>query len=171
MNSSFNFTAYAEQLAKYPYLDYSWNLPHPVPEDLLLPFAEYVTKYDIPEDLLYSIYLSGRGFANIMEQLTVNVFKLVDNSYLNAITGQAFVPASGGIGSIYTTALRLLGNDALLSSTVLASKRPSKKTGGSHLLAVQTATGKKLIKASKLLITIPPILNNSKPPCSHGTTC
>ncbi|KAH8914923.1 hypothetical protein BT69DRAFT_1342029, partial [Atractiella rhizophila] len=39
--------AYAAQLAKYPYLETGFNLPSPVPEDLLLKFGDFVDKYQL----------------------------------------------------------------------------------------------------------------------------
>ena len=36
--------AYAAQLARYPYLDAGFDLPYPVPSDLLLPFGDFVKK-------------------------------------------------------------------------------------------------------------------------------
>jgi hypothetical protein len=35
---------YAAELTKYPYLETGFNLTYPVPEDLLLPFGDFVTK-------------------------------------------------------------------------------------------------------------------------------
>ncbi|GAB1312816.1 Beta-cyclopiazonate dehydrogenase [Madurella fahalii] len=154
------FGAYAEQLHRYPYLGYGWDLPSPVPEDLLLPFGEFVAKYNL-QDVAYSVYFSGQGFANILQQLTVNVFKMIDDAYLNSIAGASMMPVSGNNGEMYDKALSILGSDALLSSTVVASKRPSDRSG--VRLVVKTRTGRKLIKASKLLITIPPLLNNLAP--------
>lgn len=38
---------YAEQLLKYPFLSVGFDLPDPVPDDLLLPFGDFVEKYDL----------------------------------------------------------------------------------------------------------------------------
>ena len=160
VQSSSDLTAYSEQLQRYPYLEYSWNLPSPVPSDLLLPFADFITKYNL-QDVAYTIFSAGEGFANILEQLTVNVLKLVDNSYIDSSRGNAIMPASHDNSEIYTKALAELGSDALLSSTVAAAQRPS--NGSSEVrLVVNTPSGQKLIRASKLLISIPPLLDNSK---------
>ncbi|KAK4122077.1 putative FAD dependent oxidoreductase [Parathielavia appendiculata] len=154
------FAGYAEQLHKYPYLAYSWDLPSPVPEDLLLPFGKFLTKYNI-EGVGYGVYFGGQGCTNILQQLTVNVFKMIDDSYLNSMTGAAMMPVSGNNGELYDKALAILGSDTLLSSTIVASKRSSNH-GGVRLI-VKSGSGRKLIKASKLVITIPPLLNNLAP--------
>ncbi|MCJ1436266.1 hypothetical protein MMC27_005644 [Xylographa pallens] len=162
VQSSNNYTAYQKQLQKYPYLEYSWNLPSPVPEDLLLPFADFVAKYDL-QDIAYSVYFGGEGVSDILEQSTVNIMKFVDQSYLDAILdGAAVVPLNHNNGDLYTKALVELGPDALLSSTVVAARRPLENSSGVSLV-VQTPSGQKLIKASKLLSSIPPLLDNMRP--------
>lgn len=161
VQASNDYTAYAAQLAKYPYLPYSWNLPSPVPSDLLLPFGEFVAKYDL-QDVAYSLFLDGEGFDNFLNELTVNVLKFVDESFLDAgAPGGNIVPPNHNNGAIYTQAAAQLGSDVLLSSTVVGAQRPS-HSGSGISLVVQTPSGKKLLQASKLLITIPPLLDNSK---------
>lgn len=153
------FAGYAEQLDKYPFLDYTWDLPTPVPEDLLLPFREFLAKYNL-DDVAYSVYFSGPGYANILDQLTVNVFKLIDNSYLKSNSGSGMLPVSGNNGELYDKALDILGSDVLLSTTVVDTKRSYNNSD--IRLVVQSGSKRKLIKASKLLITIPPLLSNCK---------
>lgn len=160
IHPSSNYTAYAAQVDKNPQLLYSWKLPSPVPEDLLLPFRDYVVKYDL-QDIVYSIFAGGEGVANFLDQLTVNIFKMIDESFLKSYAGGAMVPASGNNGEIYDKALAILGSDALLSSTVASAQRPSTGKSGVSLV-VNTPAGKKLIKASKLLLTIPPLVDNCK---------
>ena len=41
------FAAYGAQVAKYPYLETGFDLPDPLPADLLLPFGEFVEKYNL----------------------------------------------------------------------------------------------------------------------------
>jgi hypothetical protein len=36
--------AYALEILKYPYLQDGWNLPETVPDELLMPFGEFVIK-------------------------------------------------------------------------------------------------------------------------------
>lgn len=166
VRSSFNFSAYAAQLEKYPQLLYSWDLPSPIPEDLLLPFGAFIQKYNLGDEA-FDVYFSAQGVSNILDELTVHVFKFIDESFLSSVSGNAIVPTPNN-AEIYAKASAYLGDDVLLSSTVVAAKRPansssSSSSGGGIRLIVQTPTGKKLIKASKLLISIPPLLSNSKP--------
>ena len=161
VEASNNYSAYAAQLAKYPYLLYSWSLPSPIPSDLLLPFTDYITKYDL-QDIAYSLFQDGEGFDNFLNELTINIFKLVDESFLDAAApGGSIMPPNHDNGAIYTKAAAQLGSDVLLSSTVVDAQRPSHGSSGIRLV-VQTPSGKNLIIASKLLISIPPLMDNSK---------
>lgn len=153
-----NFTPYANQLNKYPYLLYSWSLPSPVPGDLLLTFGDFIKKYSL-QTIAYSIYSNSLGIGNILQQLTVNVFKIFDAAYLDGLRGGDVVTANHDNGELYVKALAELGSNALLSSTVTAAQR----SGKGVKLVVKTPTGYKLIVASKLLISIPPLVSNVAP--------
>ncbi|CAI7591617.1 unnamed protein product [Penicillium glandicola] len=160
VQTSGNYDGYEKQLDEYPYLAYSWDLPSPVPADLLLPFSDFIDKYDLGDEV-YNIFSAGRGFTNILDQLTINVMKMVDNSYFNSQAGASLAPANGKNDEIYTVALGRLGNDALLSSTVTAAQRYNNST--QVRLVVKTPSGSKLIQAKKILITAPPLVDNLQP--------
>lgn len=158
--ASTNFTSYATQLEKYPYLAYSWDLPSHVPDDLVLPFAGFVTKYDIPS--AYSIYFYSQGLTSFLQQMTINVFKMVDFTILAGLAGGDVVPPNNNNKIIFEKAATILGSsNIMLSSTIVAAKRPVNKSG--VLLVAATPLGNKLIKASKVLISIPPLLDNMQP--------
>lgn len=44
LNLSRDFTGWATQLARFPWLDSTWNVPLPVDPDLLLPLEKFLTK-------------------------------------------------------------------------------------------------------------------------------
>ncbi|KAJ5910077.1 hypothetical protein N7504_004720 [Penicillium tannophilum] len=155
-----DLTPWAQQLAKYPWLDATWDVPQPVPADLLLPFGEFIVKYNLT-DLAYYIYFSASGLSNPLEQLTINVMKMVDQAYIDESEGASLGTANKDNSEIYVKALAELGSSALLSSTVTAASRPTTNSGVS--LVVKTPSGSKLIKVKKLLITIPLTLDNMKP--------
>ena len=55
--------AFQVQVAKYPFLDYSLDsVPFPVPADLLLPFGQFITKYNLQDAVPY-LSLYGEGWA------------------------------------------------------------------------------------------------------------
>ncbi|KAH8888023.1 FAD/NAD(P)-binding domain-containing protein [Thozetella sp. PMI_491] len=163
---SYDFTAYSAQLDKYPYMSwgYGW-IPEPVPEDLLLPFGDFVEKYGL-EEQVYAIWWIVNGMSNLplLEQVTMNVLKYFDRLYLNAInygtlgTKPDMVTVNRNNGELFDRAHQELGENVLLNSAVVAGDRCS--SDEEVRLAVSTPTGTKLIVASRLLITIPPLLSN-----------
>jgi len=159
VNASSNYTAYLEQIEKYPYLEWSWTLPDPVPRDLLLPFAKFMKKYHL-KDIGYNVFWAAQGLSNVLDQLTVNVFKIFDKSFIDALKG-GDVRSLNGNGEIYTKASAALDGDVLFLSQVIAASRPANDT--QVKLVVSTPTGNKLIIVSKLLVSIPPLPDNMKP--------
>ncbi|CAK4034990.1 Beta-cyclopiazonate dehydrogenase [Lecanosticta acicola] len=160
--SSANYSLWEAQLAKYPTLSYSWDLPYPVPSDLLLSFSDFVAKYNL-QDEAYDIFQDASGFSSLLQRPTVDVMKIVSEYYLNSAQGNGVVTKDHNNTEIYALALQKLGQDALLSSTVIASSRSASNTSYPIRLVVNTPTGPKLIQAQKLLISIPPILSNLAP--------
>ncbi|KAJ5970525.1 uncharacterized protein N7479_000443 [Penicillium vulpinum] len=155
-----NLTGWAVQLAQYPWLDYTWKIPQPVSPDLLLPLGDFLVKYNM-SDAAFDLYLNAQGISNPLQQLTVNVMKMVDPAYLSEITGASLDTADKNNSELYIKALAELGSNVLVSSTVRAASRPGKGQG--VVLVVKTPTGQKLVQASKLLICIPPTLRNMMP--------
>ena len=147
--------AYAAQLAKYPYLEAGYDLPHPVPMDLLLPFGEIVKKYAL-QDAVQSIFILAQGIGDLLAIPTLYVFKLVGLPVLQALKTGFLTTAHRDNSQLYRSAQAVLGQDVLLSSRVLATDRNGKLVK----VLVQTPQGKKLIVAKKLIVTIPPMLDN-----------
>ncbi|RMZ81809.1 hypothetical protein DV738_g2024, partial [Chaetothyriales sp. CBS 135597] len=152
-----NFTDYFAQIDKYSYLETTWELPQPVPEDLLLPFREFVEKHNL-QDVAYTIAQLAVGNGEALDQTTVYIMKAVDRSFIEGNAGTAVTPANHTY-ELYEKALEELGSDALVSSTVI---RASRSDEGVKLL-VQTPNGKTLIKAKKLVIAAPPTLDTMNP--------
>ena len=159
VNPSRDLTGWATQLVKYPWLDSTWNIPQPVTADLLLPLEDFLTKYNL-SSVAFSLYFGAQGLSTPLRQLTVDVMKMVDQTYLAQMAGASLVTAHNNNDEIYAKALAELGSNALVSSEVTAATRPQH---GPVSLAVKTRKGPKLIQASTVLITIPPTLENMKP--------
>lgn len=71
---SAGFATYGAQLAQYPYLEAGYDLPNPVPADLLLPFGDFVKKYAI-QDAVQSLFAFAQGLGDLLAQPTLYVFK------------------------------------------------------------------------------------------------
>jgi hypothetical protein len=57
--------AYYALLLQYPYLEKGFELPDPVPEDLLLPFGQFMQKYNLT-DMSQLIYSFAQGLGNVL---------------------------------------------------------------------------------------------------------
>ncbi|KAK8025267.1 hypothetical protein PG990_003090 [Apiospora arundinis] len=160
-----NLASMAPLLAKYatvlltnfPYLAKgTYDLPDPVPQDLLLPFGAFVVKYNLT-DTIPLVWTFAQGVGNLMETTTLYV---VQNFGLSHILGlqSGFVVAQQGNQVVYNKAGAFLGADSVLyNSTVLQLTRSD---ADGVTAVIQTAAGPKLVHAKKLLVTVPPTLGN-----------
>ena len=156
--------AYGTLQERYPYLQDGWDLPDPVPEDLLLKWGDYVTKYNLQDDA-YNVYLASAagGLSNILDQLTITVFKAVNQAYLQEIQqGLAIRTTDRNNHELYDAALEELGPWTLLSSTVVAAERPTDDTGV-KLVVLSNDGKKRLVQASQVLVSIPPKVDAMRP--------
>ncbi len=156
-----NFTAYAAQLAKYPYLEAGFDLPDPVPEDLLLNFGDFVEKYNLGDIVRFVTIGIAQGSDDILKLPTIYILKVVSLSLLQNVQNGYLTTARRNNHEIYDKALAELGQDALLNSSVVAIDR--NHSGMYAKVLVQTPKGQKLVLAKNILITIPPLLDNLKP--------
>lgn len=148
-------TAYAIQYAKYPYLVTGFNLSYPVPEDLLLPFGQFIVKYNLTA-AAQTFFTYGEGLGKYLTQPTLYAMKNFVGGRINSLEEGFLTQAQGDNSLLYKAALSRLGKDVLLESTVLESK---KKANGTDVL-VHTPGGERRIHARQLLVTIPPKLCN-----------
>ena len=148
--------AFQAQVAKYPSLDYSLDdVPFPVPADLLLPFVQFITKYNL-QDAVPFLSLYGQGWGNFVTLPTLLAIKYFPPYFFNPAS--LYSGGSGALAAkdnsiIYEKATTELGANVLLDSNVLSMDRSA---ADSVKITVQTPSGKKLIRAKKLISAIPP---------------
>ncbi|KHN94888.1 FAD dependent oxidoreductase family protein [Metarhizium album ARSEF 1941] len=155
-----NLTIFSQQVHKYPRLSLDTKLPTPVPEDLTLPFRDFVAKYGIQSNI-YSLFFQTEGLGDLLSQTTYYVFKYLNPDYLDGQlpTSPVFYVTKNGFNQeIYLKAQADFGADALVSSRVTSAVR----NGSGVVLTVRTPSGQKIIRASKLLVTMPPTLANMR---------
>ena len=154
-NVSDGIAAYIAQLSKYPYLNDGFFLPDPVPEELLLPFADYLEKYPALKSAAYYLFISTQGLGDFLRLPTLYIFKNWGLDVLRNVQNGFLTASSGDNSELYRHAGALLGQDVFLNSWVIATQR---KAGAIYTkIVVQTPSGPKLILAKKLVITIPPL--------------
>ncbi|EOD45632.1 putative amine flavin-containing superfamily protein [Neofusicoccum parvum UCRNP2] len=150
--------AYEKQLEKYPYLEEGFDIPYPVPEDLLLPFKDFVDKYGL-ENMVTTVFQFGQGLGDILHLPTIYVMKNFGLDILRNIRTGFLTTAHDNNSEIYSLARAELGPDVHLNSTVLSTSRTSTSTR----LLIRTPSGPKVILAKQLLLTIPPTPTNLRP--------
>lgn len=136
-----------------------FNLPEQVPEDLAMPFGQFVAKYDL-QAVLPFLWPFVSAVGDVLAVPTLFVIQNLNAVILNALQqpGGLFVPRSHNNSQLYAAVQQYLSTDLLLSSTVGVADR----TDSSVRLVVNTPSGKKLIKAKKLLVTAAPTVDNLK---------
>jgi hypothetical protein len=153
------FGAYAAQIAQYPYLEVGFDLPDPVPADLLLPFGDFVAKYNLSA-MVNVIFENGQGIGDLLTTPAIYVIKLLGPSTIQAIQTGFLTTEHHDNSELYEKAQAVLSaaNVLLLRSRVIATKRDSNDRYAK--LLVSTPSGPKLIKAKKIMLTIPPTIQN-----------
>ncbi|EJT75552.1 hypothetical protein GGTG_05485 [Gaeumannomyces tritici R3-111a-1] len=136
-----------------------------IPEELLMPFGEFVAKHGIQAALPIIFTIAGMGTGGNMLKLPtlymMQAFGVPMIMSLRPTTGMGFVPASRNNSELYGNIGRLLGNDVLYSSRVEWAERRNGKPGcpGGVKLVVRRADGSKvLVKAKRLLVAFEPTL-------------
>jgi hypothetical protein len=148
--------AYTAQLLKYPGLNGGYFLPDPVPDDLLMPFGDFVTKYSL-QAAVYTIFQFSQSMGDILTTPTIYVMKVIGLDLVRSLQAGFLTTAHHDNSQLYQNAQAVLLPNLLLSSTVANMDRDS---NGQVKVEVQTPNGRKLILAKKLLITIPPLVAN-----------
>ncbi|KAI2638864.1 FAD/NAD(P)-binding domain-containing protein [Hypomontagnella submonticulosa] len=149
-------SAYSTQLQKYPAIQGSFNLTYPVPEDLLLSFGEFVTKYNL-QDIVPTIFIFNQGYAPLLDISMLYIFKYLNSDQLNSFAQGFLTTVNHNAQEVYQKATAYLGYDAQLGSTVISMDR---SLPDDVRVAIRTPAGQKLILAKKVVSTVPPLIDN-----------
>ena len=146
---------YEAQLKKYPYLSNGFHLPSPLPADLLLPWGDFLAKHNLSSISGIVFGLVGAP-GNILAQPTLYVAKNFGEIQVrSALEGSSLTEANENNQALYNAALALLGTNAFVGSNITHVIRKSNGTE----VTVSTQSGLKTIRASKLVIAVPPTLS------------
>ncbi|TVY36652.1 Beta-cyclopiazonate dehydrogenase [Lachnellula occidentalis] len=147
------FQVYIAQAAKYPYLDDGFDLPSPVPADLLLPLGEFVKKWSL-ESLVPTLWNVAQGIGNILQTPTIYVLKYFGNSVIQGFQTGFLANADGDNSALYEAASKVLDPNVLYDTTILDMERAESGVR----IVVKTATETILVKSKKLIIAVQPLL-------------
>jgi len=148
---------YAAQLLQYPYLAVGFELPDPVPEDLTLPFGEFVQKHDLGAvvDVIFSY---GQGVGDLLQLPTIYVMKYISLEVLDAMQNGFIQTTNHNNGALYLGATEKLAADIFFHSTVVSMDRDSDPEWV-HI-EIKTPEGRQEIRTKQVISAIPPTLNN-----------
>jgi hypothetical protein len=159
------FKNYAAHLARFPFLaDPGIQLPDPVPEDLLLPFGKFVDKYDL-QDMVQLIALQAEGFGNVLESITLYVFKFFNEIVLQNLASSFLASATTNSHELYEKAYDALGgaDNVLFNSTIISIDRPGKSDPEAPIkLHVQSSSTGEIVQINtkQIVFAIPPVSSN-----------
>ncbi|PWY85059.1 hypothetical protein BO70DRAFT_395730 [Aspergillus heteromorphus CBS 117.55] len=149
---------YRSAIKQYTFLNKGvYDLPDPVPEDLVRPFGEFMQKNSL-EAAIPMVFFFGQNVGNLLEMPLLYAVQNFGVPHIDALV-QGYITPLNGVYELFRKAGRILGSDVLFQTTVAEAKRSD---SGVELTVEHTDGSRKLIKAKKLLITIPPIMKNLK---------
>jgi hypothetical protein len=148
--------AYFQLISQYGPIDTIFDLPNPVPPDLLAPFADFVSKYDFGS-VVPLVFDYGQGIGNILDLPALYSINTFGPGVVRNILARSFLSSAARNNSLlYERATAHLGANVLLNTRVL---RVDRSRSGVRVL-VATQAGLRLIRAGKLVVAIPPLLRN-----------
>ncbi|KAJ5784025.1 FAD dependent oxidoreductase [Penicillium psychrosexuale] len=152
------FAAYTAQYSKYPELKDGTFLPSPVPEELYIPFGEFVQKYGL-QAAVPTMFNYNPGVGDILANPTLEQFRYWGLEMVQDLSTGFLTTAHHNSSELYTKAeVELSSSSSLLLNSVVG--HADRGEGGAGIkLVVRTPQGNKLILAKKLLIAIPPKLD------------
>jgi hypothetical protein len=146
--------SYAQVLAQYPYLE-GYDQPDPVPEDLYMPFGEFLEKYNVSATFPL-IYKFAQGMGDILYVSTIYVIKYFNLRNLQFASSGYVTEAQGNNSLLNTAAGEYIGSsNTLLESTVVSANRKNTTSGRPELLVSTPDTGLKMLSCGQILLAIP----------------
>jgi hypothetical protein len=142
---------------RFPFLEQAgFQLPAPGPllDELTMPFGAWASLYGL-EPLLPTFHLFEQGFGPLLDATTLYVLKNMNLAVVGALLGGAFLFSPIGAGALYEAASAELDGDVFYASEVCHVER-----GAGVCLRVRSPGGEYTVRASQLLFTAPPLLDN-----------
>ena len=138
-------------------------MPDTIPQDLLLPWGEYIKKYSLQDSAWATTVARPAPPGKLLEIPAIYVFNSFNQVEVSEGSGRenALVSARNNNSELYENAFSELKANTLLNSTVIDASRSTTREGGVKLV-VKTQNGKKLVIAWQLVLGIPPVLDNMK---------
>lgn len=137
-----------------------YNLPNPIPEVLLQPLGDFVKSHAL-EGALNLIFQFSSSTGKMLETPLLYVLQNFGIAHLNALLG-GYIKPRDGMAKLYDSAAAVLGSQNILYQTTAIEVNRT-ESGVSVRVQDLTNGASTIIKAKKLLVTIPPIMANMQP--------
>lgn len=121
----------------------NFPLPGDIPEDLTLPFGEFVDKYNISATVPLLFEITALGVGDLMNTLTLYVMQAAGAPLARVFFGEAsnVAAVSGNNHELYERIADFLGDDVLYNTTVFSSVRNLNQSDANVELTVQNSNG------------------------------
>ncbi|KAL8789577.1 MAG: hypothetical protein Q9195_006754 [Heterodermia aff. obscurata] len=84
------FQRYIAELLKYPKLQDGFEMEYPIPEDLLLPFGDFVKKHSL-DDLVTTVFAICQGYSSLLELSILYVLRYFNAILLSTLSRGSFM--------------------------------------------------------------------------------
>jgi hypothetical protein len=144
--------ALGQLLEQYAYLNETYDIPSPVPADLTLSVNALIQKYNM-EPLTQHFNQYFQGYPELKNLKSLYLLKFLSGAETTLVN------KNHDNGEVFRRIRDRLGPDVFLNSTILKTQR---QQNGQSVVWIQTPRGRVEIKTKKILVTVPPVLENMK---------
>ncbi|OTA63777.1 hypothetical protein K449DRAFT_421857 [Hypoxylon sp. EC38] len=137
---------------------HGYDLPDPVPEDLIIPFGAFLEKHNLTA-VIPTYYQFSQGMGNLLDIPTIYAVKYFNLGDLQALSQGYLTAADGDTSKLYRKAGDYVGPSSIfLQSTIVSTRRQNTTSGNLELLISTKAEGLRLLSCKQALLTIPQTL-------------
>ncbi|KAK3940402.1 hypothetical protein QBC46DRAFT_364078 [Diplogelasinospora grovesii] len=134
-------------------------LPDPVPKDLVLPFGDFMNKYN-PTAAIPIVRQIAQGQGDLINIPTLYVIKYFNIGDIAALTQGYLTEAKGNNSLLYTRVAEYLGSGNILFQSTVVSANRQKGNRSQLLVSTPGQDRLKLLSCGQILFTIPPTQAN-----------
>ncbi|TLD09563.1 hypothetical protein PspLS_11829 [Pyricularia sp. CBS 133598] len=148
--------AYQQLLEKYPYLNSGYHLPDEIPDEILMPFGDFLEKHNLGA-IAYQGWLVYGGMGNALAQPMIYMAHYFNQLQVKArLEDLRVTEANNNMQSLFDAAQKKLGQNAIVG---VRETKVNRGVEGRVEVQVTTASGSKTVRGRKLVIAAPPTLD------------
>ncbi|CAK4034815.1 Beta-cyclopiazonate dehydrogenase [Lecanosticta acicola] len=150
--------------SKYGYLEAGYELPDPVPEELLIPFEDFVRRHGLG-DLLNIAFQMGQGYGDFLRKPTLYAMKIVSHEILQQVFQGSLLRMTDNSRLYARIESQLNASGDLFASSMVVNTDRERDVDGYISIHVRDLRDNSvhLIRACQALVTIPPLVQHLDP--------